>query len=240
MSGLGLTFLRRGGQAHPTAGASMDDDLIAKYTFVGRSNDDADKTIVADESGRGLPMQVNFSNWGSGDDYTKTGYYDDCLCSFPGSSNYAHIPLSEAIGSDFTIIIEREFYNLQGLAQYSTLLGSDSSLSTSSSAFFIEYKNSNTEIYSSVQGSRTYTGRSNSPIVWMTPNTYCGIINESYAPSNNAIATNLYIGRVRLNIYNSQRFKIKSIHIFRKAYPAEMVANYIKRNIDSNYVLPIE
>ena len=241
MAGLGLMNRRRAIASSPIAGITMEDYLIGKYNFIGRSNDDPDRGIVQDLSGRGNPMTLSFNNWGKGDAYTTTGYYDDCLCSFPGS-NYATIPLTEPMSDNFTIIIERAFYS-GGLANYSALLGSNSSLSSSKSTIFLEYIDAGYEGggYSCVLGAKVHFGRTNgNGIAWLTPFGYNGYMNDDFVPTETSYATKLIIGKLRDSVFYYQRFKIKSIHIFNRVFGAQEIEEYIKKNIDANYTLTEE
>lgn len=241
MAGLGLMNRRRAIASSPVKGemGAILANRIGWYTFEGRSNNDADRDIVMDKSGKGLPMQVVFSNWGATDGYTTTGYYDGCLCSFAEKINYALIPLTEPLNENFTIIIERTRYNNAGMNQFCSLVGSGAVETNNTSPLLIEYREASDSSYARdtrYRGLNIASSASSSPIVWMTKDSYTGQrVEGNY--TNNYLVKELYLGRVRINAGESQRFKIKSVHLFNKQLTDEQILSYIHTYIDPTFTL---
>lgn len=243
MAGLGLMNRRRAIASSPVKGemGAILANRIGWYTFEGRNNNDADRDIVMDKSGNGLPMQVVFSNWGTTNGITTTGYYDDCLCSSPTNSsvNYALIPLIEPLDENFTIIVERVVYANVVMNEYSSLLGSVAVEVNSTSPLLIEYRENSASSYarsSHYRGLKLASSASSSPIVWMTKDSYTGQhVEGSY--TNNYLVKELYLGRVRINAGTSQRFVIKSVHLFNKQLTDEQILSYIHTYIDPTFTL---
>lgn len=239
MAGLGLMNRRRAIAASPTEGTELGAMLksrIGWYTFEGRTNSDTDREVVQDKSGRGLPMSVNFKSWGTGDDYNKFGYYDDCICC-PNAIDVAEatikIPLSHPLTDSFTIIVDRYYYNVSGMQSYAATIGSTAAEASGTSPLLMDYSDSTpNNIRTSYRGKKLYTGRSNSKIIWMTPDTYCGFPSEESAFKNSYSVNALYLGIVRPNAGAVQRIKIKSVHIFDQSFSAEDVQSYINKYIE--------
>lgn len=244
MAGLGLMNRRRAIASSPVKGEMgvILANRIGWYTFEGRSNNDADRDTIMDKSGKGLPMQVVFSNWGATDGYTTTGYFDDCLCSFPSPStlvNYALIPLAEPLDENFTIIIERTVYNNAGLNEFCSLVGSVAVNNNSTSPLLIEYRETSSHNLvrsTNYRGLKLASSVSSSPIVWMTKDSYTGQhVEGSY--TNNNLVKELYLGRVRKDAGTSQRFRIRSVHLFNKELTDEQILSYIHTYIDPTFTL---
>lgn len=221
--------------------AEMEAHLIGKFSFEGRSNDDADRSIVLDQSNGGSIMTLYLdSSWGKGDDYTKTGYYDDALC-LAEKNAYVSIQLPQPIKEEFTIIAHRMWYNLGGFngSRYSSLIGSSDVRNASSSPIYLEYKGDSisTPIVSR-SAFAIYNDRVESPIAWLTPNMYNN--REMGATTEEGEVQTLYLGRLRANIApNSMpRVVLYSLHIFKKTYSPDEIAAYIRGKILPDYQLP--
>lgn len=220
----------------------MEQHLIAKFSFEGRSNNDADRDIIVDQSGKGATMTLNFSgSWGAGDEYTLTGYYDDALCVAERGA-YATIQLPVAISDDYTIICHRGYYGDSGFksCQYSSLLGSRATDSASVSPIYMEYYDVAAPLLTQSFGRRM--NRVESPVAWLTPTHYNNreLGEKSSTTSDGKVVDTLYIGRIRANVtpVNKPRAKVFSIHIFDQSFSAEDIAAYITARVLPSYQLP--
>ena len=247
MGGLGLIGRRRA--ISSSLVKSEWGEILAKrigwYTFEGRSNDDADREVVQDKSGRGLPMQVKFAKWGGGDAYSKNGYSNDRLYIAPSSSSTdadIRIPLSAPLSKKgFTIILERGVYNVISLRAYSLTMGSVATTNSNTSPITIEYIDSAlvaSELTTSAFGSTAYKGQINDGIIWLTAESYCGKNSGSYSPTNDYEVSLLLLAKVRPGNFAIQRASFKSIHIFNDNLTTEQVVAYIKAFVNPEYNLP--
>lgn len=247
MGGLGLIGRRRAISSSPVK--SEWGEIFAKrigwYTFEGRSNDDADREVVQDKSGRGLPMQVKFTNWGGGDAYTKNGYSNDKLYVAPSAVSTAadiRIPLSAPLSKKgFTIILERGVYGVAGMKAYASTMGSVATTNSNTSPINIEYIGSTltaSELTTSAFGSTAYKGQINDEIIWLTAESYCGKNSGSYLPTNDYEVSLLLLAKIRPGDFAIQRASFKSIHIFNDNLTTEQVVAYIKAFVNPEYNLP--
>ena len=236
---------RRAIASSPTSENILDAAVASRigwYTFEGRSNSDADRNIVADKSGNGLDMQVYFENWGASDGYTTTGYSEGCVGSFPTTAvvvNYILIPLLKPLDDNFTIIIERARYSNAGLNKYCALVGSCALENANASPILIEYKEEQSASYArdtKYRGKILMTTASESPIIWVTPDSYMGQ-EATGQVSNTYTIKEIYIGRVRKEAGESQRFKIKSVHLFSQKLTDKQIQAYINAYIDEEFAL---
>ena len=146
------------------------------------------------------------------------------------------IYLAETLGDEFTIIIDREF--IENITTYSALIGARALENSNKSTLFGEYRDSGSVYYSLYREGIIYNGRINSPVFFMTPNSYNGHIDDNFAPTNTFTFNRLTIGRVRPGAGNTQTTKIKSIYVFNKTFSPKDIEQYIQENIDESYVLP--
>lgn len=228
MAGLGLMNRRRAIQSSPTQFTlAMNDNLIAMYDMSGKSNDDADRNVVADQSGKGNNISFNIA-------FDSTyGYHDGRLVSRDSYDIY----LSETLGDEFTIIIDRVF--AEDITNYSALIGARALEDSNKSAFCGEYRDSGNVYLNTYRGGHIYEGRINSPIFFMTPNCYNGFVNNNLVTTTNYTTNRLTIGRVRTGAGYPQTTRIRCIYIFNKTFSPNDIERYIQENIMPDYVLPI-
>lgn len=226
MAGIGLMNRRRAIASSPTQfTSSMNDNLIGKYEMRGKSNDDADRKYIRDLSGRGNDIYIGELNFN--DTY---GFHNDRLIS----NVVFDINLSEPIGDEFTIIIDRDIYD--SVADFSALVGATAIEDSTKCLFYAEYYESK-KFHTWYRGSNLYIGRING-VFFLTPNCYNGYVNE-IIPTENYTSQLLTIGRVRRTAGKTQTTSIKSIYIFNKTFSPEDIEQYIRENINAEYELPI-
>lgn len=228
MAGLGLMNRRRAIQSSPTQFTlAMNDNLIAMYDMSGKSNDDADRNVVADQSGKGHDISFNTTF------DSAYGYHDGRLVS----KDAYDIVLSETLGNEFTIIIDREF--VENITTYSALIGARALEDSNKSTFYGEYRDSGNVYLNTYRGGHIYKGRINSPIFFMTPNCYNGFVNNNLVTTTNYTTNRLTIGRSRTGAGYPQTTRIRCIYIFNKTFSPNDIERYIQENIMPDYVLPI-
>lgn len=231
MAGLGLMNRRRAIASFPVAGEDIAEFLMARFSFEGRTNQDSDRTTVYETTGKGFAtMTIKMASWTK--DY---GYQDDILVGNGDANSYGTITLAEPIGDNFTIIIHRDLLPIDEIG--GTLLGSASPAS-GQSTLWMEYK-TNGALQTVCRGGIISSERIDSPVAWMTPNSYNGLVNENLTTSNSYTTTQLVIGKMRTGVSSAQKFKIHSIHIFNKSFSPSEIEKYIQKYIDGSYSLPI-
>lgn len=231
MGGLGLFTRRRAIASSPVEGEDIAKFLMARFSFEGRTNQDSDRTIAYETTGKGFAtMKVQLASWTK--DY---GYKDDMFVGDGSSNTYGTITLAEPIGDNFTIIIHRELLPIDELS--GTLLGSASS-SSGQSTMWMEYK-TNGALQTACRGGVISPTRIDSSVAWMTQNSYNGLVKEGMATTNSYLTTQLVIGKMRTGVAVAQKFKIHSIHIFNQSFSPNEIEKYIQKYIDSSYSLPV-
>ena len=241
MGGLGI-LMRRRRTFKPDVFQDMKSHIVAAYNFKGRSNDDADRDVILPYLGGGN-MVVEFGNyWGAGDEYTRTGYYDEAL-SCASNCKGAIINLPILLQNDFTIIVKRAFYSATGLKNnvYTATIGSTGYDDNTQCPLLIEYQSATGAFETNVMG-RTYKNRIDDGfnIAWVTPEYYNNAPLAVTTSTHSQPFNILNIGRVRSTLGAfAQRWTMYEIHIFDKTYTPEEIEMYIRRAIDSRYVLPI-
>lgn len=208
--------------------------LVGAYTFKGRSNDDADRAILYDNSGRGNNLTVKDSfGWGTlalnGYDY-RLGFADDALI-FRGD-RVATVTFDENI-SGWTFIFDRDIL-LFPQSDFGALMwcGTGTPIYTT-----MEFNGS--DIDSVVYGNSIDSGRyrlvtstQKTGVTWMAG----GFVDnkEMNEMTERALTKTFNLG----GYSGSWLYRLRSLHIFNTSLSPEEVEHFVKTNIDPTYTLP--
>lgn len=218
-------------------GPAYMEHLIGAYTFEGRSNDDEDRAVILDKSGNGNTLSLVDMNWGNGDSYTLTGFYDDYLCLAPRNGGYGIINYDNALDAkNITIIYSADSYGVEGLENYGATIGSEGYNDANTSPIYMQYSEYGV-VYSRCVDFRI-SKTSKYPIVnWMNYGYFNNQPMQAIAVKDTQIRS-ILVGRIRSSIPENQRIKVKCIYIFNTNLDPADIEHFIINNIDPTYTLP--
>lgn len=251
MAGLGLLNRRRAISSSPTEGDPLKkvlESCVGWYTFEGRSNSDADRAIVYDQSGKGNNMTLYNMQWTSVSQYeaVKSGYYEDCLWMFPSNweqsmgyqQSYGKITMTPL--NEVTIIVNRSLLppgiSLEnGFFAWTCLIGSGEF--SDANIFFVETKNDSSIFYNTFRGLRYY-GKEQSEVIWMNGSHYCGHIMTG-TPNTRVHDGVIYLNKLRGDYLGKGGWlKLKGLYIFNRQLTPNEIEEFIHEYVDSTYVMP--
>lgn len=205
--------------------------LIAAWSAKGKSNDDEDRAILKDLTGNGHDITLNGFAFTSESGYNNPLYPDALV--FDGVNDYG-INKDMPIQDDFTLIVNREYIN----TNRSSCLISKANV-VGQGAFIMEIADSslinNAAIYSfgALNACRLY----NNNISYLTPNSYNNI-NISRGTANDTSVITL--GTIRVNDGRKFNGAFYSAYLFDHSLDEQEIKAFIRKYIDSEYLLPSE
>lgn len=208
--------------------------LVGAYTFKGRSNDDADRATLYDNSGRGNNLSVKDSfAWGglalAGYDYT-LGFEDDAFV-FKGVS-VASVTFDDDI-LGWTFIFDRDILLTPSVSNGSLMwCGPNTPIYTT-----MEFNSSS--IDSVIYGNSVSTGRyrlvtstQRSGVTWMNG----GLVDNKEMTKLSEVSAKR---QFNLGGYGgSWVYRLRSLHIFNTSLDPADIEHFIINNIDPTYTLP--
>ena len=197
--------------------------LIAAWSAEGKTNSDPDRNILKDLTGNGYDITLNglaFNSEGSGYEHPD---YPDALV-FDGVDDYG-INENMPILTDYTVIFKREHLSITDSYPVAKLdvnkgsFGLDNSFNYGVNSF----KTFTAEVYKEYMGN----------ILWMTPNSLCGVkITKGTRNDTNILVLGNY------GTYSN--FAFYSLYLFDHSLGEQEIKSFIRKYIDPNYVLPSE
>lgn len=246
MSSLGILLARRGVQGNQPKITIMD-SCVGKYWFNGKTNTDADRDVVYDQSGHGNDLRLYNVNFGyidsNNSSWQREGYYDGKLWfasanSQAGTAPYGVIKMQPL--TSCTIIIKRDAianYTDNGMwATYGVLLGSGQTLSQS--RYLVEYKDSDGKMTANNNGFLSKRFISDSKVIWMNDTHYCGasLTGTSSEREHDGL---FYLHKLRGDTpVNKCYVRVYCIYIFNRNLTPEEIEQVIHNEIDDTYVMP--
>lgn len=197
--------------------------LIAAWSAEGKTNSDPDRNILKDLTGNGHDITLNnfaFNSEGSGYEHPD---YPDALV-FDGVDDYG-INEDMPILTDYTVIFKREHLSITDSYPVAKLdvtkgsFGLDNSYNYGVNSF----KTFTAEAYKEYMGN----------ILWMTPNSLCGVkITKGTKDDTNILVLGNY------GTYSN--FAFYSLYLFDHSLGEQEIKSFIRKYIDPDYVLPSE
>lgn len=216
--------------------------LVGAYTFINRTNDDANRDIVPDRSGNGNFMTLYNMNYGYENpnyDFIKEGYFNDKLyfrSTYFGGNSYGKIEMAEPL-EEVTIIMKRSaVYDLNTNVMRSGTSAVGSGETQAANIFSLERFNGSA-ISNEVEG-LSVADRDSAEIVWMNATHYCGK-KMSGTKQDKVHDGVIYINRDRGDLTGLGRgAMIDGIFIFNRSLSPTEIEEFIHKYIDSSYTLP--
>lgn len=197
--------------------------LIAAWSAEGKTNSDPDRNILKDLTGNGHDITLNnfaFNSKGSGYEHPD---YPDALV-FDGVDDYG-INEDMPILTDYTVIFKREHLSISNSYPVAKLDATKGSfgLDNSENGGVNSFKTFNIGVYKEYMGN----------IVWMTPNSFCGVkITKGTKDDTNILTLGKYTTYSNVAIY--------SLYLFDHLLDEQEIKSFIRKYIDPEYVLPSE
>lgn len=214
---------------------------VAKYTFDGRTNADADRNTLYDSSGNENHMTLYNMSWGASySDLVKEGYFNGALYLRPkanGGNSYGMVTLKTPL-SEMTLIIKRAQYAINNNLNVAWCALIGSGYEPSNALMSLEYKNDSGIMTSQADG-LIINERNSQDIVWMNMTHYCGKKLTGTAAGkvhDGRVYLNKLRGNLSINGGNAQ--KIECIYIFNKSLTPSEIKAVITTEIDATYVMP--
>lgn len=209
-------------QALSTSGSIVYPGLIAAWSAKGKTNDDEDRDILRDLTGNGHNITLNNFAWTEDSGYGNPTYPDALV--FDGVDDYGNNE-NMPILTDYTVIFKREHLSITNSYPVAKLdvtkgsFGLDNSYNHGVNSFKAF----------TVKAYKEYMGN----ILWMTPNSLCGVkITKGTKDDTNILVLGNY------GTYSN--FAFYSLYLFDHSLDEQEIKAFIRKYIDPEYVLPSE
>lgn len=199
--------------------------LIAAWSAEGKTNSDPDRNILKDLTGNGHDITLNNFAFNSDNSGYEHPDYPDALV-FDGVDDYG-INENMPILTDYTVIIKRTFISKRTTYTISKTRGNFGAFGLESpEPLTMSFGSGSTNIKINFDG-----------ISWQTKNSY----NQQPINSGNNVDSNfICLGSVRSDFGTCFHGVIYSAYLFDRSLDEQEIKLFIRKYIDSDYVLPSE